>query len=235
MTDDDFSPNLAALLGDPAHAESCATFPLDPVLAAQPGIYAWHGDAEADRFFGAILGEPLHPLFVDAAGATSFRTGRANSATLDSAIGRTHLHGSTQSSSFRRSLAAVLFKELGLRCDRPKQLADDSNARLTAWMREHLGVVTVPFGNRRGLAYTAEAMRDLLDPPFNLTGYAATPARRVIRARRKRYFSLATADDERIRRIADMERLVELDPEGSDFLRRRIAQEFEKLHREWAS
>jgi hypothetical protein len=46
---------------------------------------------------------------------------------------------------------------------------------------------------------------------------------------------LATADDERIRRIVDMERLVALDPDGGEFLRRRLQQELEKPTTEWAS
>jgi hypothetical protein len=235
MTEDDDNEELAALLGNPANAEPCATFPHDRMGTVEPGIYAWHGDDEADRILGAVLGEPLHPLFVDAAGATSFQTGRASAATLESAIGRTHLHGSTQASTFRRSLAAVLWNELGLRCDRPKRLDAESNARLTAWMLEHLSVVAVPCPNRRRLAYAAESVRSFVDPPFNLSGYSSSPARRVVRRLRKRYFSLATADDERIRRIVDMERLVKLDPDGGEFLRRRLQQEIEKLSTEWAS
>jgi len=237
MTDDDFAlfAPLATYLGDPANAEPCAGFPRDPAGAARPGMYAWHGDAEADRVFGAALGQPLNPLLVDAAGATSLRTGRATAATMKSVVSRTHLRGTTQSSSFRRSLAAVLWNELDLRCDRSKRLDFESNARLTAWMLEHLSVVLVHFDNRTSLARFAELMNRYLDPPFNLTGYRPSPARQVIRSRRKQHFSLATADDERIRRIADMQRLVDLDPDGGAFLRRRLQQELEKLGRECAS
>jgi hypothetical protein len=93
---------VAALLADRRCAQPCATFPLDASAASSPGVYAFHGDAEADRLLGAVLGEPLHPLLADHAGGMSFRTRRASSATLKSAVGRTHLRGSTQSSSFRR-------------------------------------------------------------------------------------------------------------------------------------
>jgi hypothetical protein len=235
MPEDDFHIRLAAALYDPANAERCATFPLDPSGVLEAGIYAWHGDPEADRALDAVIGAPLHPLFVDAAGAVSLRTGRARAATLESAIGRTHLRGSTQASSFRRSLAAVLWDELGLRCDRPKRLDRASNARLTVWMLEHLRVVTIAFGDRFALAQAAEAVRQYLDPPFNLVGYPHRPARNVIRARRRRHFALSTADTERCDRIADMRRLVELDPDGAAFLRRRIVQELGKLGRECAS
>jgi hypothetical protein len=226
---------VARLLADPANAEPCATYPIDPDGARRPGIHAWHGDAEADRVLGAVLGASLHPLFVDHAGGMSFRTRRASAATLQSAIGRTHLRGGTQGSSFRRSLAALLWNELGLRCDRPKRLDAASNERLTSWMLEHLSVVTVPYMDRWLLTHAFDFSSRWINPPFNLTGYGPSRARRVIRQQRKRYFSLATADDERIRRIVDMERLVELDPDGSEFLRRRIAQEFDKLQQEWAS
>jgi hypothetical protein len=226
---------LAAWLGDPANAEPCATFPLDRAGVAGPGVYAWHGDAVASEIVGLVLGSHVHPLFVDQAGGRSVRTNRASSATLESAIGRTHLRGSTQASSFRRSLAAVLWNELDLRCERPKRLDAESNTRLTAWMLEHLSVATLPVDDRLALTLVTSHIADRLDPPCNLVNQPTRPARQLLRKLRAKYFTLATADDERIRRIADMERLVALDPEGGDFLRRRLQQEVEKLQTEWAS
>jgi hypothetical protein len=233
--DDSDTETLAAWLGDPANAEPCATFPTDAGAAAGPGTYAFHGDAEASEVVGLVLGSPVQPLFVDQAGGSSLRTHRASGATLKSAIGRTHLRGTTQASSFRRSLAAVLWNELDLRCERPKHLDAESNARLTEWMLEHLSVATQPFEDRATLTVVARDIALRLDPQFNLVGHRPSPARRRIRKLRTRYFRLATADDERIRRIVDMERLVALEPEGGEFLRRRLQQEVEKLKTEWAS
>src|SRR5690349_24732905 len=135
MTDSEYpdAGKLADWLGDPANAEPCATFPLDPCGSLDPGVYAFHGDAVASEVVGLVLRCHVQPLYVDHAGGVSLRTHRASAATLESAIGRTHLRGHTQASSFRRSLAAVLFNELDLRCDRPKRLDAASNQRLTKW------------------------------------------------------------------------------------------------------
>jgi hypothetical protein len=226
---------LADWFGDAANAEPCATFPLDPCGALDPGIYAFHGDAVANEVIGLVVGCHVSPLFVDHAGGRSPRTGRASGATLESAVGRTHLGGTTQSSSFRRSLAAVVWDELDLRCERPKRLDTESNRRLTAWMVEHLGVVTMPFLDRSSLTVLAADIGHRLAPHFNLTGYPNCAARQRIRELRSRHFKLATADDERIQRITDMQRLAKLDPGDGDFLRRRIQQEVEKLKTDRAS
>jgi hypothetical protein len=237
MTDNEYpdAAKLAAWLGDPANAEPCATFPLDAGAVAVPGIYVFHGDAVASEVVGLVLRCHVRPLFVDQAGGRSSRTHRASGATLESAIGRTHLRGSTLASSFRRSLAAVLWNELELRCERPKRLDAESNARLTGWMLEHLSVATLAFDDRITLTLLASDIAHRLDPHCNLVNHPNCAARRRLRKLRARYFTLATADDERIRRIVDMERLVALDPEGGEFLRRRLQQELEKLQTEWAS
>ena len=237
MTDFEFpdASKLAAWLADPANAEPCATFPLDAGGVGGPGIYTFHGDAVASEVVGLVLHSHVHPLFVDQAGGRSLRTHRASGTTLESAVGRTHLRGSTLASSFRRSLAAVLWNELELRCEHPKRLDAGSNARLTAWMLEHLSVATLPFEDRVTLPLLASDIAHRLDPHLNLVNHPNCEARRRLRKLRARYFTLATADDERIRRIVDMERLVALDPEGGDFMRRRLQQELEKLQREWAS
>src|SRR4051794_9223813 len=174
---------MAEWLRVPANAEPCSTFPRVAMRAAAPGVYAWHGDAVANEIIGGVLGCPLRPLYVDQAGSSS-RTGkRASGATLTSAIVRHHLHGNTHASRLRRALGAVLWKELSLRCDRPKYLDADSNARLSKWMVDHLSVATVAIQDRVMLWLLAEDLQDLLDPGLNLVKHRAdTPGRHYLRA-----------------------------------------------------
>ncbi len=231
-------PDILAMrdwLRDPANAEACATFPVDADRVASPGVYAWHGDHEAERLVGGELRCAVHPLYVDQAGSSSRGSGRASGATLKSAIARTHLRGSTQASSFRRSLAAVLWNELGLRCEQPKRLEPESNARLTAWMLEHLSVATLPVDDRAQLREVADYLISFLDPPLNFGRLANSGARQRLRKLRQRHFSLASADVDRIDRFMELRAFASAQDSGSEFLRRRLAQEARRLNEHWAS
>ncbi len=194
-------------LRDPGHAEPCAGFPADGSSAASPGVYAFHADGIAQRVLARALGETPGPLYVDQAGSSSRRTHVASGATLGSAVARTHLRGSTVASSFRRSVAALLWHELDLCCDAPKRLTPASNARLTAWMLEHLRVATVAVDDRSSLWLIGQYVGHCLDPPLNLDGYENDPVRRHIRELRTRHFS-ATTTDLRVERFRELRTFV---------------------------
>ena len=231
-------PDIMAMcewLQDPANAEPCATFPVDAARVSGPGVYAWHGDAAASALVSGQLLAIAHPLYVDQAGADSSRTRRASGATLKSAIVRHHLHGGTQASSLRRALAALLWNELDLRCVRPRVLEAESNARLTAWMLEHLSVTTVPFDDRSSLGLVVADLISLRDPPLNLGRYPNTPSRKRLRALVRKHFSLASADADRIDRLLKLQAFAAGQDSGSDFLRRRVMQEQRKVVAQWTA
>jgi hypothetical protein len=186
------------------NAEPCVGFPADPAGAAATGVYAFHADKVARELLAPVLGDRLEPLYVDQAGSSARRTYVASGATLGSAIARTHLRGSTTGSSFRRSVAAVLWDELDLHCVAPKRLGPESNARLTAWMLAHLRVATVVVHDIASLWLISEYIGHRLDPPFNLDGYAHSPQRERIRALRTRHFSSLSADDGRGARFREL-------------------------------
>jgi hypothetical protein len=199
---------VAAWLRDEKNAEPCRTYPADPARAAGPGLYAFHADDVARELFACALGEDAPLLYVGQAGSSARRSHVASGETLDSAVARSHLGGGS-ASSFRRSVAALLWYELRLQCDGPKRLAPASNARLTVWMLDHLRVATVPVDDRSTLWLVQEYVGHVLDPPLNLDGYENTRARARLRDLRARHFSsLSGPDDERVGRFLDMERLV---------------------------
>jgi hypothetical protein len=218
-------------LRDPANAEPCATFPADAARVASAGVYAWHGDAAFNELIERELRSRASPLYVDQAGGDARRTGRPSGATLQSRIVRHHLRGSPRAANFRRSLASLLWDELELRCDRPQVLEMASNARLSAWMREHLSVATVPVADRTKLWLITADLVDFLDPALNLTNLANTPGRKRLRALRRRHFSWSSADADRIERLANLHKFARSNPEN-EFLKRRIAQESKRFFAE---
>src|SRR5262245_38526076 len=131
---------MAEWLRDQTNAEPCAAYPRDASAADGPGGFAFHADDLARDQIVPTLGEVAGPLYVDQAAPRSGGRRVASGATLGAAVARMHLRGSTADSSFRRSVAALLWRQLDLRCDAPKRLDAASNARLTAWMLEHLQV-----------------------------------------------------------------------------------------------
>ena len=68
--------------------------------------------------------------------------------TLRSRIGGNHLNGNAGSSTFRKTLSALLRDPLRLTLLRKDRLDQVSNEAVSAWTRHHLAVATVPFDHR---------------------------------------------------------------------------------------
>ena len=148
-----------------------------------PGLYAWHVDEAGAEALSAGAGLPVGQglVYVGQAGAA----GRASvsGATLRQRLLRQHLRGDVRSSTWRKSLAAVLSEVLDLRPGEGGRLADASEERLSAWMEEHLSVVALPLVAATLLHVESEVVR-LLDPPFNLRGAPTSPLRAHLKQHR---------------------------------------------------
>ena len=172
---------LVERLSNPANAEPCAAFPRDPAAAAHPGLYGWWCDPDGLGQLQEAFVTELHPLiYAGQAGATT-ADGAARSATLRSRIGGNHLNGNIGSSTFRKTLTALLRPSLGLRLAAPGKLDVHSNAEISRWMREHLMVVIAPCPYRAALAGLEALVLDALDPPLNLQGMPPSPIRAQLR------------------------------------------------------
>lgn len=165
--------HLVAALTDPAAVQSCQGFPWERGDLNAPGLYSWWVDTSGARELTVGLGHPVSPglVYAGQAGADSTRTSTASEATLRSRIGRQHLAGSIGASTWRRTLQAIL--------------AMPSPAKLTSWMHEHLGLITVPVSDRRTLMAAEKTVLDQLDPPLNLMGMPASSRRQTLRALRR--------------------------------------------------
>ena len=172
---------LAEWLSDPGNAEPCARFPAGPPdPGSSPGVYAWHGDASADALVDKALGSlPAKPLYL----------GRTCTP-LNTRIVRTHLRN-TKASTFRQSLAAMLWDELSLRCAGPKEIDAASEMRLTQWMLEHLSVTIVPIADKSNVARIEADVRECLELPLNLNRQPATPGTKRLRVLRRRHLSIS--------------------------------------------
>jgi hypothetical protein len=165
-----------------------AEFPCDRTEAHQPGLYAWWANDEARSLLTRLLGGPVPSLlYVGQAGATMQPSGRESAATLFSRIRGQHAGGNAISSTFRRTLCAVLHDELRLEVDGTKGLTADSNFRISRWMDEHLRVSIAPFPDRHVLGIFEQAVVRFMDPSLNLKHVESTPIRRRAKELRRRF------------------------------------------------
>ncbi len=172
-------------------------------VPARPGLYAIHaGQGVWDQLGLGRKAEHTTPLYV----------GKAERS-LRSRDLRTHFRtGRTGSSTVRRSLAALLRDQLNLRAvprnpARPGHFANyglepDGDARLTAWMHEHLTIATWPTLDLE-LRVIATLVIDHWQPPLNLSKVRApsptlSEGRRAMADEARR---AAEADDWHIRAI----------------------------------
>lgn len=151
-------------LGDQSLARDVGTFPWVEVDLASPGLYAWYVDLEGSHDLTAGLGHRIQPglVYAGQAGAQQPGAQNENGATLRSRIGGQHLNGGVDSSTWRKTLTAVL----GL-----------AQPDLSAWMRCHLSLITRPVATRIGLVPLEHAVLAELDPPLNLDAMVRNPVR----------------------------------------------------------
>ncbi|MDN5798258.1 MAG: hypothetical protein L0H79_21265 [Intrasporangium sp.] len=183
-TNEDLVGPFVDFLGDANHAMSIPDLlATERVRLQRPGLYSWWIDEEGSAQLGHALGYPLDPglIYVGQAGASRMLSGRRSSNTLWSRIAGMHLGRKQEFSTFRRTLAALLFPS-------DSEGAIDEDA-LTEWMSRHLQVVTVPVANPDTLGQLEHDVLQRLDPPLNLQGMPPSTVRERLSQLRKRFSS----------------------------------------------
>jgi hypothetical protein len=192
---------LADWLTDPDNAQACAKLPIGPELGASPGIYGWHGDEVATELVINALGPVgAGPLYLG-------RTSRA----MNKRIIRDHMRN-TKVSTLRRSLAAILWDELDLRCPAPNTIDPVSESRLTLWMIEHLSVTAIPIGELSNIPMIEADVLEHLDPPLNLNKVGRTPSRTKLRALRRQHLGVTSDTAEWARQLLALHAAEATDP-----------------------
>jgi hypothetical protein len=187
LDDLDVSPALVPASDWPAGLAAAGVTCLD-----QPGLFAWWVDeaGAADLTRGLAPGRDLTivagRIHLGQAGATKWPSGRSNDDTLGRRISEIHLGGRVRMSTFRWTLASVLFDQLELRGQAAMLINAPSEQAVNEWMRAHLSVALHPHDDRDTLGGLELALLERLDPPLNLTHLQPSPVRaRVAELRRR--------------------------------------------------
>lgn len=176
---------IIEILSKAENAQPPLRFPIDSHSARHAGMYAWWADDTARSDLGRPLGFTLPPLiYVGQAGATRWPSGTPSGATLRSRIGQQHIRGNARSSTFRLTVSALLLDQLELSVAGGGRLDQASNARMSAWIAEHLRVAIAPVDDRDTLSAIEAEVVAVLDPPLNLGHCLSTDARRTLTDRR---------------------------------------------------
>lgn len=163
------------------------SFPTDPVVAKNAGMYSWWADDDAKSVLGRVLGCELPDLiYVGLAGATKWPSGTLSSATLLKRIRTQHIRGNAKSSTFRLTLSALLLDELELAPAVAGRLDSRSNSVVSTWISDHLRVAITPWGDRNSLSELEAHVVKRLNPPLNLDHCAPTSQRAILKKLRAR-------------------------------------------------
>lgn len=157
----------------------------DVVVPHRPGLYAIYGGPEEWADLGLGTASDDRPLYV----------GKSESSLADRDI-RTHFgNGRTGSSTVRRTFAALLHDELGLRgiprnLARPERFANyglspEHDKLLTDWMRTRLTLAVWPNDGSWELSTIERAVLRAWQPPLNLKDVVSPWSARIREARRR--------------------------------------------------
>ncbi len=169
---------IADLDESPALVAAC-DWPAGLTCLDRPGLYAWWVDESGAADLAQGLGVDLAAgrIYAGQAGATKRPSGTSGNDTLGQRIGQMHLGGKVRMSTFRWTLAAILFDKLKLQVRASMLLTPSSEEALTEWMSAHLRVAVHPHDDRDSLAGLERALLELFDPPLNLRHMPPTPLR----------------------------------------------------------
>ncbi|MEJ7785477.1 MAG: GIY-YIG nuclease family protein [Solirubrobacteraceae bacterium] len=173
---------VAELIQEPIPVEDAAA-----ELPEQSGLYVWYADYALIEHKPRLPREDhWHLLYVGIAPARP-----TSKATLHSRIVRQHLGGNVGSSTFRLSLAALLWEKEGWQ---PKgtgmrvQLDKQHNEELSQWQREHLALRWTEHPAPRSIEhFVIQGMC----PPLNVEASLPSEALDQITAARKRFRATA--------------------------------------------
>lgn len=160
-------------------------------LPQEAGLYAWWTRRGS---ISEVPGRP-HPsdpeLDLFYVGISPSRA--ASSGTLRSRVGSNHIRGNTGGSTFRLTLASLVFEAKGwepMMADRPILTADD-NRSLTQWQHEHLRLTWAVHAEPWTIEHEVIAR---LQPPLNLMGNRSHPFAATLSVARRRFKEAAEAN-----------------------------------------
>ncbi len=178
---------IADLDEHPRLVRAC-DWPADLACLDRPGVYAWWVDDEGAADLAAGLGLALAAgrIYAGQAGATKWPSGKVGGNTLAKRIGAMHLGGKVRMSTFRWTLASILFERLNMQVRASMVITPSSEGALSEWMGQHLWVAVHPHDDRDSLDSLECRLLELFDPPLNLRHMQPTPLRERLSDLRRR-------------------------------------------------
>ena len=178
---------IADLDEHPTLVRAC-DWPADLTGLDHPGLYTWWVDDEGAADLEAGLGMELagRRIYAGQAGATRWPSGSPTSNTLGKRIGQMHLGGKVRMSTFRWTLAAILFERLDVQVRASMVIAPSSEEALSEWMGRHLSAAVHVHDDRGSLEGLERQLLELFDPPLNLRHMQPTPQRLRLTELRRR-------------------------------------------------
>ena len=167
---------------------SACDWPSGLACLDQPGLYVWWVDDVGAADLSRGLGFAVAPgrIYAGQAGATFWPSGKHTDKTLGKRVGQMHLGGKVRVSTFRHTLAAILYEQLGMQVTGSMRMTSTSEKALKAWMCEHLSVAVHSHEDRDTLSSLEHAMLQQLNPPLNLSHMSTTPVRARLTELRRR-------------------------------------------------
>lgn len=146
---------------------------------AKSGLYSWWVDIAGARQISEGIDARVKKgcIYLGQAGGTLWPHGNASHHTLQSRIEGDQLNGITSRSAFRRSLAAALKSPLGLKTDKKGMLLDPSEAKVSAWMRDHLSLAVYQVTNRDEITNLESQLRPIIDAQLSSFAMPKSKAR----------------------------------------------------------
>jgi hypothetical protein len=185
--DGDVLAAVAVLDEGPLLVPAC-DWPAGVTCLDEPGLYSWVVDASGAADLTRGLGLEVAPgrIYAGQAGATRWPSGKSGDNSLGKRIGQMHLGGRVRMSTFRWTLASVLFEQLEVQVQASMVIAVPCEEALTEWMRSHLSVAVHPHDDRDTLEDLERQVLEWLDPPLNLRHMRPTPGRLRLSELRRR-------------------------------------------------
>jgi hypothetical protein len=152
----------------------------------RPGLYAWWVDTTGSQLISTRLGVsiPAGIVYVGQAGAAKDKD---NHATLGSRIGDNHISGRIRNSTFRLTVAAILFEELESHISDDRNIGPVGERVVSDWISKHMSITVALLADRKRIGAFEDQVLGALDPPLNLKGMANSLVREALSQRRSMF------------------------------------------------
>lgn len=171
-------------LGDVGRSCPVSEFPSGFEDLDHPGIYAWWANDYAANFMSDRLGEEIAPGIVYIGQAGAIKSGSKSNSNLFQRLSSNHMGGTLRTSTFRLSIAAILWEEVRQFHIGDREIGDRGEQQISQWIEQNFRLVAAPFADRNQLRMAEAEVLSHFNPALNLAGMGPSRIRSALTARR---------------------------------------------------